>query len=220
MDYRHYISFAITLGVVALGVFCFPNAIPRLIEACRDFGLSCAYYFCELFIGESSIMPTVNDIQSWQWVESRYQPLTILPFTWEEFKVSWNLYWRVFFNGQNLKMFFVGFKWVLYYLLIALEILIPIILLLRCLFNRSLKNENNDYDEETKTLRVCKTISRFTYQPIKRFLRNYIDFVKAYGFWWKIWVGLFAFYFNFYTIFIEFIMPLFSCSIMRLVTSS
>ena len=45
VDYRHIICIIITLGVVALGVFRFFDSIGRIIEACRDFGLSIAYYF-------------------------------------------------------------------------------------------------------------------------------------------------------------------------------
>jgi len=205
IDYRHYVSFVITLGVIALGIFCFPNAIPRLLEACRDFGTSFAYYFCELFMDVNPIVPTVNEIQSWQWAQSRYQPLKILPFTWEEFKVMWGQYWRIFANWQNVKAYFAGFGKVLSYIVIGILTVAPFLLVLYIFFNRSLKTENNDYDKETKVLRFCKLISQYTYQPIKRFIFDYICFLRENRYWWKIWLFAFMLYFNALTIIVEFI---------------
>ena len=49
LNYRHYLAVAITLGFVAIAVFRFPYAFTRLWESVRDFGLSFAYYFDELF---------------------------------------------------------------------------------------------------------------------------------------------------------------------------
>ena len=60
-DYRHIICIAITLGFIALGVFVFFGAVGRLIESCRDVGLSAGFYFCELFQIPHNITPTVND---------------------------------------------------------------------------------------------------------------------------------------------------------------
>ena len=94
VDYRHYISLFITLIFVALGIFVFPNAICRLLEALRDFFVSLAYYFFEVFGLVHDIVPTVNDYPAWQIAESRFQPLTLLPFTWEEFQVAWKSYWE------------------------------------------------------------------------------------------------------------------------------
>ena len=205
INYRHYISFIITLGVVALGIFCFPNAIPRLIEACTDFGLSCAFYFCEVFSDSNPIMPTVNEIQSWQWVPSKYQPLTVLPFTWEEFKVAWGQYWKTFANWETVKAYFVGVGLVLSYVAQGLLIIMPFVLLLYMVFSRSMKTQNNDYDKETWFLRLCKRIAKYTYRPVVKWIKGYIEFLKEKRFWWKLWVFLFAFYFNFFTIFIEFI---------------
>ena len=60
-DYRHYICAVITL-VFLLCWTLFPNALGRLVESMRDFGVSLAYYVCELFGIEHGITPTVNDL--------------------------------------------------------------------------------------------------------------------------------------------------------------
>ena len=100
LDYRHYINFVITLGFLALGVFVFPNAICRVAESFRDLGTSFAFYFSELWLDFSTVTPTVIDVQSWQFVPSRFEPLKILPFTWEEFQVMWKEYWHVFIQKE------------------------------------------------------------------------------------------------------------------------
>ena len=62
IDYRHFICVAITLAFVLVAIFVFPSALGRLIESVRDFGLSFAYYFCNIFGIETSITPTVNNL--------------------------------------------------------------------------------------------------------------------------------------------------------------
>ena len=49
----------ITLALAALTAV-FWRSYARLIEACKDLGLSVAYYFCELFAAEHDIVPSVK----------------------------------------------------------------------------------------------------------------------------------------------------------------
>ena len=176
IDYRHYVSIAITLGIIALGILVFPNAIPRLMEACRDFALSCAYYFCELVMDVNTITPTVNDIQSYQWAPSRFQPLTLLPFTWEEFSVLWGQYWQRFASWNTVVDYFAWLGNVIYYLAQGLMIVLPLVLLGYLLLRRYLRTHNNDYDVESKALRGCKLVATYTYIPVKRWLIEYFAF--------------------------------------------
>lgn len=205
IDYRHYVSVAVTLVFIALGVFVFPNCIPRIIEALRDFGTSVAYYFCELFMDVNPITPMVNELQSWQWQSSRFQPLTILPFTWEEFQVAWDEYWQLFVSLDTLQGYFFVLGEVLYYVAQVFLILMPLWLVAYLLLRRYLKTHNNDYDEETKGVRFWKRVADFTYIPVKKWIIGYIDFLRENFFWVKMWLWLWAFYFNFITIIIEFI---------------
>lgn len=128
LDYRHYINVGITLGFVALGIFVFPNAICRLAEATRDFGLSCAYYFCELFFEFNPISPSVNNFPTWQIAPSLFQPLELLPVTWEEFQTLWGVYWQNFIKAETLTEYFYMLGGVLYYISQVLLILIPLVL--------------------------------------------------------------------------------------------
>ena len=88
IDYRHYIFIAITLGFLALAVFVFPTGINRIIEGGRDFGLSIAYYFMEIFELEHSIVPMVNTLP-----EVYSEPFLKIAETFEQFQEDWSLYW-------------------------------------------------------------------------------------------------------------------------------
>ena len=66
--YLYYVCAIITLGLIALGFFRFPNAIGRLVESCRDLGLSVAYTFCDLCGIETEITPTVNTLPDYTYL--------------------------------------------------------------------------------------------------------------------------------------------------------
>ena len=62
MSRRFHISVTAILSLAFLAltaVFC--QSYVRFAESCRDFGLSAAYYFCELFGIDYSFTPTVTE---------------------------------------------------------------------------------------------------------------------------------------------------------------
>ena len=67
----YYIYGAITVGLLFLGIFRFPNCIGRLIESGRDFGLSIAYAFTDAFDGKTKITPTVNTLPNYSFLNLR-----------------------------------------------------------------------------------------------------------------------------------------------------
>ena len=205
LDYRHYINFAITLGFLALGVFIFPNSVLRLAETVRNLGTSFAYYFCELWLDNNSIPPTVMNLPEWEFKPSQFERLRILPFTWEEFVAVWSRYWDVFFEGQMFSEYMVIVGDVLYYGSQGLLILTPVVLLIKMVIDKYLNEENNDYDVESKALQRVKRIADKTYIPVKHWLREYIDFCRENAFWHKTWLWLWALYFNFIAIVCEII---------------
>ena len=205
LDRRHYVCMVITLGFVACGVFIFPNALFRLLEAFRDLGNSLAYYFCGLFFDINPITPTVNDVQSWQITESYFQPLTLLPFTWEEFQVVWGAYWQRFFNLETFQGYFQALGNSLSIISRVLLIVLPLLLLGYTLFNRYLNQHNNNYDAESRALRCFKKVTNYTYRPIRKWIPEFISFLRCYDKWYIAWLVLWAFYFNVLTIAVEFI---------------
>lgn len=204
-DYRHIVSIFITLGFVAIGIFVFPNAFARLAEALRDLVLSFAYFFNEAFGLGYDINVTVTELPSWQITDSKYHPLTLLPFTWEEFQSAWNLYWQLFISETTFHGYLAFLGDVAYYLSQILMFVVPFVYIFGGIFNGYINTHNNDTDKESKPVKVFKILSNYSYRPIKKWITGYIDFLKEHFKYVKMWLFSWALYFNVITIIIEFI---------------
>ena len=198
INYRHFICLGITVLSVLLAVFCFPYAFGRLIESFKDFGISCVYYFQELFLDGATVNATVTEM-------SKY-PLKLpfnLPNNWEEFKLFWSKYWQVFISKEiflayleQTGLFIVNFCKILL-------LIMPVVLVIYLLFNRILSTQNNDYNEDTKQLKRFKKLVSVTYVPVKKWIKNFISFVKKKSYYYKLWALIWAYAFSFITIIIE-----------------
>ncbi len=197
IDYRHYICIAVTVGFAVLGVFVFRAAFYRLLEAGRDFGLSVAYYFCELLEVPYSFTPTVNALP-------KDPPAVFLPENFEAFKASFSLYWQKWadrgnflgymsFLGQGAKVF-----------VIALIPFIGLVIILRMLVGRYVTTQNNDYAKESRPLRVFKRLSDVTYRPMKAWLKSFFVFIAGYKRYWVTWLIMWIYFFNGFTVVLEF----------------
>ncbi len=208
VDYRHIICIIITLGIIALGLFRFFDCIGRIIEACRDFGLSVAYYFCELFRLPHDIAPTVNDYAKVPFFDSPFEsfsPSVTLPDSWEGFKVKWGEYWQTFASRENLDGYFVWLGDSLYTLSLVILICLPFVILLIFAARKLLNKQNNDWGEDTHPLKLFKAAANHTYRPAKAWLIGFFHFIAEHRAYWGTWLALFALYFNIATIFIEFL---------------
>ena len=209
INYRHYIAITITLGFIAC-IFFFPNSLGRLVESVRDFGLSVAYYFCEIFQIDHNISPTVNNYPKIPFFDflrpsSPSAPSVPIPDNFNDFKNNWSDYWKLFVSKDNFLSYLSSIAYGLKYISYALLLLLPAVLLLWLLFRRYLKRTNTDHGKESKPLKAFKRLSDVTYRPVKRFLGGFIDFIKTTPVYLKIWACIWAFYFNLFTIVIEFI---------------
>ena len=205
VDYRHYICIAISLLSLGCG-FLFPNAIPRLGEALRDVGLSCAYYFMELFFSNSNfIYPTVVDMPSWQWAESRWEVLTLFPYEWEEFKILWVKYWEAFISRENFEAFWFSFGDVMYYVSRVLLILMPLVLVV-VLKLRSYTNvsPNKRKGKSKQLIRAEKCLFKVVY-PIIGWIKDFISFLSDNSIYRKICSVLWLLYFNIFSITLGFV---------------
>lgn len=199
IDYRHFICIAITLGFVACSVFVFPSAFIRIIESGRDFGLSVAYYFCELFFIRHNIVPTVNDFSTAPAGE------IFLPETWQGFTESWVEYWQLWATKENLNAYILWLNNLLYKISLVLLLVLPLIVIAVILFGRYIKNQNNDYDKDSRPLKIFKQISLYTYRPAKAWLSGFAAFVAKRKYYWVTWLCIWAYNFNVFTIFLEFL---------------
>lgn len=206
-DYRHILCIAVTLGFVALGVFKFFDAVGRLIESGRDLGLSAAYYVCELFGLEHSVTPTVNDfpkIPFFDFMGGVEAPAIPIPDDWQGFTERWSAYWRVWATGDNFFAYLAFLGDLLYWFSMFVLCVLPLVVVAYAILRRFAKTENNRYGQDTKPLRAFKRMTAF-YPPAKRWVLSFIGFLRERGVYWKIWLCLWLFYFNVFTIVLEFI---------------
>lgn len=220
VDYRHYICIGITLCFVLMLVFVFPHAVPRLWESLRDFGLSIAFYFTNLFGFSGLISPSVTSLS-----KMPFSLPDFFPATWEEFKIKFVAYWQAWADGQNFLDYIFSLRKGALIFAYVMTFLIPLFLIVVLVIRKMLKKQNNRYNEDTKPLKEFKKFSDKTYRPAKAWILSFIDFIKGYKLYfpskklrrgdvpqepsgiayWEIWafIGLLAF--NGITIFFELI---------------
>ncbi|MCD8371860.1 MAG: hypothetical protein LUD27_00975 [Clostridia bacterium] len=204
IDYRHYICIAITIGCLLCTAFLFTNSINRIIESFRDFGLSIAYYFCELFGIEGGISVTVNELPSMDLFPTAGLATVNFPATWASFKEGFAAYWQLWISKDNALNYLSALGDGLYIICYALLIALPLIIVAYLLFGRILKAQNNDCGKDSKPLKVYKKLTRF-YRPVKGWCISFKDFVKSHSCYYIIWLLIWALNFNLLTIFVEFL---------------
>ncbi len=208
LNYRHIICIAITLAFIACGVFWYVGALGRMIESVRDVGLSVGYYICELFEIEHTIVPTVNELPKIPYFDftqtpSAPTPSTPLPDTWTGFQSTWTRYWQLWVKEENVIGYLLFLGNLLFNFCQIVVIVLPFVLLVYVYLKRFLRTENNDYDEDSRALRVFKWICLHTYHPVKRWVTSFFVFLKENKVYGTTWLLLWLFYFNVFAIALE-----------------
>ena len=193
----------ISIFFVYLGVACFPNWICRVIEACRDIGLSAAYYFCELTEVPVEITPTINEMPAFQFFANRWQPLKILPFEYETFVLNFQNFFKRFFDMELFIGYNESVSLKVFNISRILIIIIPVILLAVILAGKYTSRINVEHDKTSKPLEVYLKFKYTIIKPSVGRIREYCEWLKKYSFILKIWLVIWACYFNVITIFIE-----------------
>ena len=204
LEYRHYIGVAITLVFLGCG-FLFPNALPRLGEAFRDLGTSVAFYVMELAEGENPITATVNGMPAWEWAPSRYPPLRLIPWTWEEFKAACGKFGAAFFSAENLRAWWWSLSDVLYYISRGMLIVMPFVLVLFLYAKRYTSETNNDNNRDSLPLALWRRFTFCIVYPVRDWLRELIAFFRENNKYLKLWLFLWVIYFRVAVILVEFI---------------
>ncbi len=188
----------ISIGFILLGVFCFSSSYLRLFESLRDLWLSLRFYIGSIFNPENNVIPTVNnysEVLEWN---------LILAEDWEGFKTQVSDYFSLLFSGENFKAYGVLLGKILGGVFVVLVIAIPIIVGIVLLMKRLYKSNNNNHNVDTIPLRVFKWLMKYTYQPISRFIRQFIGFVMAHRWIWFCWLVLWIIQLNLATIVVAF----------------
>ena len=192
------LTVALSIAFILLGAFVFRVAYCRTFEGLIDLYGSFKYYFCVLFGFSVDGIPSVAErskVLNWD---------VILPADFETFKANCISFFRLFICKENFFSWLsvTGGKagvWAKIFV-----ILLPCILAVIIAIKRLYAKGNTRHNVDTVPLRVFKKISAVTYQPTKRFICGYIDFLREHSWIWISWLIMWSFHLNIASIVIEF----------------
>lgn len=189
---------ALTIAFILLGTFVFRVAYCRTFEGLIDLYGSFKYYFCVLFGFPVDGIPPVAErskVLNWD---------VILPADFETFKANCISFFRLFISKENFLSWLSETGQKTGKISKIIIIILPCILALWVALKTLYKKHNTKHNIDTLPLRVYKTVTRYTTEPLKRFVGQYAAFVKEHIFIWIIWLVIWVFNLNFATIIIEF----------------
>ena len=192
------LTIALTIAFILLGAFVFRVAYCRTIEGLIDLYGSFKYYFCVLFGFPVDGIPSVaerSNVLNWD---------VILPADFETFKANCISFFRLFTSKETFLSWLSETGQKTGKISKIIIIVLPCILALWIALKTLYKKHNTKHNIDTLPLRVYKTVTRYTIEPLKRFVRQYAAFVKEHNFIWIIWLVIWIFNLNFATIIIEF----------------
>lgn len=161
-----------------------------LQKAAATSGLSVAYYFCELIGIDYSFTPTVteySDVLPWE---------ILLPSDLEGFTASAGNFFSLLIDGENFAMYWSAVGNVMVVVAKVIAILLPCILVLWFVLWRMYRHGNTDHNRDTVPLRIFKAIAKWTYQPIKRAILSYREYLTEHRAVWVCWIILWVFHLN------------------------
>ena len=199
MSRRFNIIVTIVISAIFLGLTAvFWQSYVRFWETCKDLGLSAAYYVCELFGIDYSFTPTVTEYSGvLQWE-------ILLPDDWNGFTSSAKEYFALLISGENFAGYWAKVGDIMLVVAKVIAILLPCVIVLLLVIYRMYRQGNTKHNQETKPLRVFKVISKYTYQPIKRAILSYREYLSEHKAIWICWALLWAFHLNLASIVIGF----------------
>ena len=192
------LTVALTIAFILLGAFVFRVAYCRYKEALIDLYGGFKYYLCVLFGLPTNDLPSVTDYSKvMEWT-------VILPSDFEGFKVNTTAYFSMLFSKENFLSWLsvTGAKvsvWAK-----VLTIFLPCVVVLIIVVKRIYATPNTRHNKDTFPLRIYKVVTRYTIEPLKRFLRQYFEFVKQHNSIWIVWLIIWVFNLNFATVITEF----------------
>lgn len=184
------LSVLITVAFALLAVFVFSDSYLRFGEAVKDFGLSVGYYFCTLFGLDHDIVPSVTEYSSvMDWS-------ILLPSDLEGFTSQSKSFFALLIDGENFASYWAKVGDVMLVLMKVVAIILPCLLILGLVIRRLYKSGNTKHNKDTVPLKVFKSFSRCLYQPLKRTVLSYRDFLTEHRTVWIFWAVMWAFHLN------------------------
>lgn len=196
-NYKHYICISITIIFLCFAFFYFKYADKRILESFKDLYTSFIFYLNELFEFKIPGEVTINNYSS-----VPFEKILNFPDSFEEFKDFLKSYFDLFFNSKNFLNYFREVILTLYNFSKYILLFLPLILLLVLVTNNN-SNINNNYNKDSKALIIFKKIENKIFLPIKKWIKNFIEFLKENDNYLKIWLLIWFYNFNFIAIIIE-----------------
>ena len=191
MSSRFHISVTVIISLIFLALTAvFWQSYARFGEACKDFGLSVAYYFCELFGADYSFTPTVtkySGVLQWE---------IVLPADFNEFTVSAGNFFAMLTDKENFAGYWLAVGDVLLVVAKAIAVILPCVMVLLLVVVRLYRQENTDHNRDTGPLKIFKWLSERTYQPIKCAVFSYREYLSEHQPVWICWIVLWVFHLN------------------------
>lgn len=184
------LTVVVTAAFILLGAFVFGDSYLRFGETAEDFGLSVGYYFCTLFGLDHDIVPSVTEYSSvmdWD---------ILLPSDFEGFTSQATSFFSLLVDGENFSGYWAKVGDVMLVLLKVVAIILPCLLVLGLVIWRLYKSGNTKHNKDTVPLKVFKSFSRCLYQPLKRAVLSYRDFLTEHRAVWIFWAVMWAFHLN------------------------
>ena len=187
--------FNIIVTVIISAIFLWLTAVfwqsyVRFGEACKDLGLSAAYYVCELFGIDYSFTPTVTEYSGvLQWE-------ILLPDDWNGFTSSAKEYFALLISGENFAGYWAKVGDIMLIAAKVIAVLLPCVIVLILVIYRMYRQGNTKHNQDTKPLKAFKRITARTYQPIKRAVLCYREYLSEHRGIWVCWIVLWVFHLN------------------------
>lgn len=192
------LTILLSFGFILLGIFVFNQSYLRLFETMTDLWNSVRIYFLEIFGIEHSISPTVegfSEVMKWD---------IKLAENWQGFKAQTSAYFELLSSEENARNYlsFLGEKCSI--LAKILAILAPCFIVMILLIKHIYQSSNTFHNKDTVFLKGFKWFFNYTYQPIKRYLTQYFDFLKANKYIPILWIITWVFHLNLGSIILAF----------------
>ena len=199
------ITVVLSVAFLLLGGFVFRSSYVRFWETLQDLGRSVGFYFGTLFGIEHSITPTVTKFSS----VMRWDIL--LPSDFKTFTERRQMYLSLLIDKENFAGYWQVVGRVAKVIAKVIAVGLPCVVVFWLILKRLYAGCNTRHNRDTVPLRIFKRVSGVTYQPLKKTILSFIDFLREHGgiriFWIVLWVfhlnfasivvAVFAFYFYF-----------------------
>ena len=189
----------ISLGFIACAVFVFSSSYVRLWECLKDFWNSLLYYLNEVFGLPVKSMPTVGEYSEVLGDKIK------MPDSFDGFKSGAVQYFSLLFNGENFGAWAEWSGSVMVVVSKALTIALPLLFITVFIIKRVYGQFNRKHGKDTIPLKVFKGVSKVTYQPLKRFICGYTEFLRAHSNIWICWAVLWCLSLNLASIIMGFL---------------